>query len=253
MVENNLEIIKVEMNENNEPIVGGRELHRVLEIQTRYNDWFNRMCEYGFIENQDYHTIYQDKDGSVLENEYVSNLNKNQMSANGISVNHVFKLDMAKEISMLQRNDKGKEVRQYFIQVEKDFNSPEKVMARALKIANDQIEQLLNQTRTLQIELQENKPKVEYFDNLVERNLLTNFRDTAKELHIAPRKFINYLIDNEFVYRDKKKKLKPYQDKVERGLFELKEYVNPYNGHTDNQTLVTPKGRETFRLLVEGI
>ena len=92
------------------------------------------------------------------------------------------------------------------------------------------------------------KPKADYFDNLVERNLLTNLRDTAKEIGIAPKKFNNYLLENGFLYRDAKKKLKPYQTKMTQGLFEIKEVAN--ERFAGNQTLVTTKGRETFRLLV---
>ena len=91
------------------------------------------------------------------------------------------------------------------------------------------------------------KPKADYFDNLVERNLLTNLRDTAKEIGVAPKKFNNYLLENGFLYRDAKKKLKPYQTKMTQGLFEIKEVAN--EKFAGNQTLVTPKGRETFRLL----
>ena len=95
------------------------------------------------------------------------------------------------------------------------------------------------------IELQ--APKVEYFDDLVDRNLLTNFRDTAKELKITQKKFIDWLLDAKYVYRDNKGKLKPYSRHTP-GLFELKEWSR--NGRADVQTLVTPKGRETFRLLI---
>jgi phage antirepressor YoqD-like protein len=91
------------------------------------------------------------------------------------------------------------------------------------------------------------QPKADYFDALVERNLLTNFRDTAKELQIGERKFIGWLLENGYLYRDAKGKLKPYARYVP-GLFELKEWER--NGKADNQTLVTPKGRETFRLLL---
>lgn len=91
------------------------------------------------------------------------------------------------------------------------------------------------------------KPKAEYFDALVERNLLTNFRDTAKELKIKEREFIGWLLDNGYIYRDAKGKLKPYAKHVP-GLFELKEWER--NGKADTQTLVTPRGRETFRLLL---
>lgn len=91
------------------------------------------------------------------------------------------------------------------------------------------------------------QPKADYFDNLVERNLLLNFRDSAKELHIKERKFINWLLENKYVYRDNKNKLKPYSKYVEDGLFEIKEFGNAK--FAGIQTLITPKGRETFRLL----
>lgn len=118
----------------------------------------------------------------------------------------------------------------------------------AIKIL-EQLKAEREEKNRLQVTCAEMKPKADYFDNLVERNLLTNLRDTAKEIGIAPSKFNNYLLENDFLYRDSKQKLKPYQTKVAQGLFELKEYINQYNGHSDNQTLVTPKGRETFRLL----
>ena len=92
------------------------------------------------------------------------------------------------------------------------------------------------------------KPKADYFDDLVDRNLLTNFRDTAKQLEVGERAFIKFLIDKKFVYRDKKGRLKPYANKNE-GLFEIKEFVNEKTGFASTQTLITPKGRETFRLL----
>jgi len=91
-------------------------------------------------------------------------------------------------------------------------------------------------------------PKADYFDSLVDRNLLTNFRDTAKELHMKQNKFINWLLDKKYIYRDQKNKLKPYSPYVP-DLFELKEWER--NGKADVQTLITPKGKETFRLLLK--
>jgi prophage antirepressor-like protein len=92
------------------------------------------------------------------------------------------------------------------------------------------------------------QPKADYFDRLVDRNLLTNFRDTAKELEIGQRTFINWLLDSGYVYRDPKNKLKPYGKYVSE-LFKLKEFER--NGKADVQTLITPRGRETFRLLMQ--
>ncbi|RHF36868.1 antA/AntB antirepressor family protein [Streptococcus lutetiensis] len=132
-------LINVTLNENQEPVVSGRQLHQALGVKTRYNDWFNRMIDYGFAENKDYLAITQ-KRVTAQNNETTFN-------------DHVLKLDMAKEIAMIQRTDKGKEIRQYFIQVEKDFNSPEKIMARALKIADRKIIKL-------EATIEEQKPKV---------------------------------------------------------------------------------------------
>ncbi|ESU71094.1 phage antirepressor KilAC domain-containing protein [Geobacillus stearothermophilus] len=92
------------------------------------------------------------------------------------------------------------------------------------------------------------QPKADYFDALVDRRLLTNFRDTAKELKIKPKAFIDWLLEKKYIYRDQKGKLKPYAQYVP-SLFELKEWER--NGRADVQTLVTPKGRETFRILLQ--
>ena len=114
----------------------------------------------------------------------------------------------------------------------------------------DTIISLATQIKELQAKVAESKPKVEYFDTLVDRNLLTNFRDTAKELHVAPKAFINFLLDKGYIYRDNKSRLRPYQTHVEKGLFEVKEFASEFNNKAGIQTLITPKGRETFRLLV---
>lgn len=91
-------------------------------------------------------------------------------------------------------------------------------------------------------------PKADYFDELVDRNLLTNFRETAKQLGVKEKVFIQFLLDKKYIYRDKRGKLMPYAEK-NSGLFEIKEQVNEKTGWAGTQTLITPKGRETFRLL----
>lgn len=95
-------------------------------------------------------------------------------------------------------------------------------------------------------------PKAEYFDQLCERNTLTNFRETAKELGIPPKKFVQFLIDMKFIYRDQRGKLLPYKNRND-GLFVVKEVINENNAWSGTQTLVTPKGRETFRLLIRNM
>ena len=117
-------LINITLNENQEPVVSGRQLHKALGVKTAYKDWFPRMTEYGFTDGEDFSSFLSKSTGGRP------------------SQDHIIKLDMAKEIAMIQRTDKGKEVRQYFIQVEKDFNSPEKIMARALLMADKKINKL---------------------------------------------------------------------------------------------------------------
>jgi len=118
----------------------------------------------------------------------------------------------------------------------------------ALKEETDKRKALEVTNARLIVENQIMQPKADYFDELVDRNLLTNFRETAKELGVPPKKFTQFLIEHKYIYRDKRGKLLPYENK-NKGLFEVKECTNDKSGWSGVQTLVTPKGRETFRLL----
>ena len=131
----------------------------------------------------------------------------------------------------------------------------EEILAKALIVAQNVInekdklnKQLQAQNSELTVDNQIMRPKAEYFDELVDRNLLTNIRETAKQLGIKEKEFINFLLSKKYLYRDKKGKLTPYADK-NKGLFELKECFNEKTKWAGTQTLITPKGRETFRLL----
>lgn len=126
-------------------------------------------------------------------------------------------------------------------ELSKNFNVPQ-TYAEALKLAYEQ--QLLIEEQEQKIKVLE--PKGEYFDALVDRNLLTNFRDTAKEFGIKQNDFIKFLLDRKYIFRDKKNKLKPYNHYMD--LFELKEWKT--DDKSGVQTLITPRGRETFRLLL---
>lgn len=133
--------------------------------------------------------------------------------------------------------------------------TPEELMAKALLVANKtladreaRISALTAENSLLIVEKQIMQPKAEYFDELVDRNLLTNFRETAKELGIKPKAFVAWLLEKKFLYRDQKGKLLPREDK-NNGLFEVKEAKNDKTQWSGVQTLITPKGRETFRLL----
>ena len=130
--------------------------------------------------------------------------------------------------------------------------SPEELMASALLMAQKTIEARDARISALTVQNQIMAPKAEYFDAIVDRNLLTSFRETAKQLGIGERVFITFLLDKKYLYRDQKGKLQPRADKND-GLFELKECVNEKTGWAGTQTLITPKGRETFRLLTQAV
>ena len=112
--------------------------------------------------------------------------------------------------------------------------------------------QLTVQVSVLTVDKAIMQPKADYFDQLVDRNLLTNLRDTAKELHIKQNEFIAFLLEKKYMFRNQKGKLMPYAKHIDSGLFEVKEFTNEKTGFSSNQALITPKGRETFRLLLLG-
>ena len=233
------ELIKISYESAERPTVSGRELHEALEVKTAYKDWFPRMCEYGFTEGEDF---------NPLKNEQVRTEGNRQVSRE--LADHQLTIPMAKEICMLQRSEKGKQFRQYFIRVEEAWNSPEMIMKRALEIANEKVKALQVSVSQLTVDKQIMQPKSDYFDELVDRNLLTGIRETAKELKVKQNTFVNFLLDKKHLYRDKKGKLMPYAKPMENGLFEVKEFSNEKTGFSSTQVFITPKGKETFRLLL---
>ncbi len=216
------------------PTVMGRELHKALDVETPYHKWFPRMCEYGFESEKDFWTKLSESTGGRP------------------STDHQLTIPMAKEICMLQRTEKGKEIRRYFIAVEEQWNSPEAIMARAYQISQAKLRQLEVQCSELTVENQIMKPKADYFDALVDRNLLTGIRETAKELKIKQKTFVDFLLEKKYLYRSKSGKLMPYTKHLEKGLFELKEFSNEKTGFSSTQVFITPKGKETFKLLLLG-
>lgn len=130
--------------------------------------------------------------------------------------------------------------------------TPEELMAKALMVAQKTLADREARISALTVENQILLPKAQYFDDLVDRNLLTNFRDTAKQFHTKQNDFVRFLLGKKYIYRDKAGKLLPYAQHVASGLFEVKECYNDKTEWKGTQTLITPKGRETFRLLFIG-
>lgn len=231
------DLIQIHYDNADRPTVSGRELYEALEVKTAYKDWFPRMCEYGFSEGKDYCSFLSDRsDGK----------------AGKPRTDHQLTIPMAKELCMLQRTDKGKQMRQYFIAVEEQWNSPDAIMARALQLSNAKLKEMQITVSTLTVENQIMKPKAEYFDELVDRNLLTGIRETAGELGVKQNQFVAFLLEKKYMYRDKKGRLTAYAKPLSDGLFERKECMNEKTQWKGTQDLVTPKGRETLRLLLVG-
>lgn len=209
--------------------VSARELHEQLGIEKRFSAWFETNSQ-GFIEGEDFTSVLS---GTVVNNGAYRELQDYNMT-----------VDMAKHLCLMSKTEKGKQCRQYLIDLEKAWNTPEQIMARALDIAHKTINRLKEENTVL-------KPKADYFDELVERNLLTSFRTTAKEFGIKESVLIGWLIENKYIYRDQKNKLCAYAAPKTDGLFDEKEYTCKHSTHAGTQTLITPKGRETFRILMK--
>jgi len=242
----NSDLIPVYTTDTGEKVVIGRELHEKLEIKTPYKDWFPRMCEYGFEDGKDYQTL-------PLKNEQQTGRGGHNKK------DHILKFDMAKHICMIQRTEKGKAIRQKLIELEKQVNHRDSYMiadpierARAWIREQQERDSLKIENSQLTVANETLRPKAEYFDDLVDRNMLSSIRDTAKELRVKERRFVKFLLDHGYLYRDKKGKLTPKSGKGD-GLFEVKEAKNDKTTWAGQQTMITPKGRETFRLLTEGL
>lgn len=226
------ELIPINMNDPERITVSARDLHEFLEVETRFNDWFHRMCEYGFAENHDFRFYSK-----------MSNTSRGRPAQDA-----QITIDMAKELCMLQRNEKGKQARQYFIQLEKDWNSPEKVMARALQIANKKLQ-------VLEAQAEENRPKVLFADSVAASHTSILIFDLAKILkqngvEIGGHRLFDWMRKNGYlVRRDGNDHNMPTQRSMEMGLFEVKETtVSHSDGHISvNKTpKVTGKGQQYF-------
>ncbi len=228
------ELIKINY-ESDRPTVLARELHEFLEVKTAYKDWFPRMCEYGFAAGEDF---------NLLKNERVQIEGSRTVSRTVDDAQ--LTINMAKEICMLQRNEKGKRARQYFLQLEREWNSPEAVMSRALRMAEERLERFKAINANLSVRNAIMQPKAEYFDGLCDRESLTGIRETAKLLGLKQNDFVKWLIDHKYIYRDKRGRLMPYAEHVDSGPFTVKETYNDKTDWTGVQMLITVKGKERF-------
>lgn len=217
--------------------VSARELHDQLHIGTRFNDWFPRMTEYGFVEGTDFYSKMSKTDNGGRP-----------------STDYEISVDMAKQICMIQRTPEGKAVRQYLIDLEKAWNTPEQVFARALKMADEKINSLKEINTSLIAENQRMRPKEIFADAVATSHTSILIGDLAKLIcqngyQIGQKRLFEWLRENNFLIKSGSSKNMPQQRYVEQGLFEVKEsnVQNPDGSvRITRTTKVTGKGQIYF-------
>jgi anti-repressor protein len=222
------QLIEIKTSEGGKSIISARALHEFLEIGADFSNWCKRMIEYGFEEGIDFA-----KNGETV--------------SQGVTrFDYAFTLDMAKEISMIQRSDKGKQARQYFIECERRLQSIAqaslpKTFAEALRLAADQQEIIEQQQK----QIAEDAPKVLAADKLLESKGNLTVGEFAKVLGEGPNKYFEWLRDHKYLISIGAKKNLPYQTYLQMGIFDVKETTVGKEGNTwpHPQTFITPKGQ----------
>lgn len=232
------ELIKINTSNPERPTVLGRDLHDALEVKTAYKDWFPRMCEYGFTEGKDYCSILSDRSDGLP--------GKPRTDAQ-------LTIPMAKEICMLQRTEKGKECRQYFIKVEEAWNTPEMIVARAHQILQARLDEAISRVSLLESKIEEDAPATNlgYAVTAADDSILV--REMAKILKqngydTGEQRFFETLRREGFLIKSGSDRNMPTQRALEMGLFTIKEnvHVTPNGSFTTRTTLVTGKGQNYF-------
>ena len=229
--------------EAEQPTVSARDLHEALEINTRFNDWFSRMAEYGFENGVDF---------NLLKNEKVR-LEGNREVKRDI-MDYQISVDMAKQICMIQRSEKGKQYRQYFIDLEKAWNTPEQIFARALKMADQKIEKLKETNAGLLEDVERMRPKEIFADAVKASTSSILIGDLAKLLRqngvdTGQKRLFEQLRNEGYLMKTGSSRNMPKQKYVANGFFQIKETVisNPDGSvRMTKTTKVTGKGQQYF-------
>jgi len=232
------QIIKVNIDTQT---LSARDLHERLEIGTEFAKWFLRICEYGFSDKTDYSEV-------IVKNDENSKGGRPAADYN-------ISIDMAKEICMLQRTEQGKKCRKYFIDLEKAWNTPEQIMARALKMADVTIESLKSDNQILLQQTEEQKPKVIFADAVSASQssiLIGNLAKIIKQngVEMGAQRFFTWLRENGYLIKRKGFEWNaPTQMSMDLKLFEIHESTH-INGEgfiiTNTTTKVTGKGQQYF-------
>ena len=226
--------------EGEQPTVSARELHTGLEITDRFSRWFERMSAYGFSEGNDF--------TSVKSSTLVNNGAEREITDYRISI------DMAKQICMIQRSEKGRQYRQYFLDLEKAWNTPEQIFARALKMADQTIAKLKDTNKSLVEKIEADRPKTIFADAVSTSHTSILIGDLAKlicqnGIQTGQKRLFQWMRDNGYLMKSGASYNMPMQRYIEQGLFEVKEssVQNPDGSiRVTRTTKVTGKGQLYF-------
>ena len=230
-------LIKISINENEEQVVSGRDLHEFLEVGTQYTKWFERKVEkYGFIENIDFATISQ-----------------NRLTAQGNETTykeHILKLSMAKELAMLENNEKGKQARLYFIRCEEEYKKQKQAMLPQTYIqaleklleSEKEKEKLRLENSQQKQQLIEYEPKVTYYDLVLKSPNLLTITQIAKDYGKSGQWLNKFLNEQKVQYKQSGTWLL-YQRYAELGYTKSETYIDEETGFTKLNTKWTQKGR----------
>ncbi len=218
---------------NDNPAVSARDLHKLLEVKTAYKDWFPRMCEYGFAEGQDFCSFLSESTGGRPAQDAI------------------LTIDMAKEICMLQRNEKGKIARQYFLQLEKDWNSPEKVMARALKIADKRIKSLEAENAAQRQAIADFQPIRQYVDTILSSPRTLTTTQIAADYNLSAKK-LNKILHEEGIQRCVNGQWILYKQHMGKGYTKSKTIQITRSGGCPD-TILQTEWTQSGRILIHGI
>lgn len=224
--------------ETEQPTVSARELHEALGISTKFSMWFDRMCEYGFSQG----------------NEFFPKVGKTSEQGGRPSTDYEISIDMAKQICMIQRTDKGKQYREYFLSLERAWNTPEQVMARALRVADKELHRLKEDNAALLAETERMKPKEIFADAVSASHTSILIGDLAKLLKqngydTGQKRLFEQLRREEFLIKSGASRNMPTQRAANMGLFEVKEtsVTNPDGSiRVTKTTKVIGRGQQYF-------
>ncbi|UTC86885.1 antA/AntB antirepressor family protein [Treponema denticola] len=227
------ESLAIQTLENGTQGVNARDLHRALQVGRDFSNWIkNRIGECDLLEGRDY---------QKTKNLSSPNL-ANAKSRPQVMIDYILTISTAKELAIVEHNAIGKAVRQYLIAVEEAWNSEEAILSRALQISKNKLDNLSQRLQIAETKILEDKPKVEAYDSFLNTTGFYNFREAAKLLNIGEKELIGILEEKKVIYKDRRKKIRPFSKYLEpnKEYFVCRAFEN--NGFSDCQTLLTPTG-----------